>query len=458
MSVFERYINEQDYPDLNSDQAVEHLSGAVRINTTSYMDASLIDYSQLDRLHQKLKEWYPAVLKYGDFKKIGHSILIRIEGSDSSLKPALFMAHQDVVPVVKGTENDWIHGPFSGDVADGYIWGRGTLDIKNMLIGELESAEYLLEHGKQFRRTVYLAFGQDEEVQGTGARAIAAYLKENDIELEFLLDEGGSLSNGDVYGTDIGIMNIGIYEKGYADLKITSESYGGHSSNPFDGTSLGHLAKAIASIVDHPFENVLPECAKETLRTLQPYMKQEPLRTWASDIGRYEKEIIGYYLSRRELNNQIHTTIAPTMITEGSQAGNVMPQRMEAVINFRLSPQDTDASVLEHCRKYAGGLKCEYIVANEASRQSRFDTEGFEALRSVLTHYFSDVAVVPSVNTGATDARSYEGVCNCCMRFGPFMEENDIKAKGVHGTNERISIRAYLQGIRVLIRFMEQTC
>ena len=80
-------------------------------------------------------------------------------------------------------------------------------------------------------------------------------------------------------------------------------------------------------------------------------MKQEPLRTWAEDISGYENEIIDYYLSRRELNNQIHTTIAPTMITEGSQAGNVMPQKMEAVINFRLSPQDTDASVLEHCSR-----------------------------------------------------------------------------------------------------------
>ena len=351
MSVFERYINEQDYLDLNSEKAVEHLSGAVRINTTSNMDASLIDYSQLDLLHQKLKEWYPAIMEKGDVQKIGYSILIRIEGSDSSLRPALFMAHQDVVPVVKGTENDWIHGPFSGDIADGYIWGRGTLDIKNMLIAEMESVEYLLEHGKQFRRTVYLAFGQDEEVQGFGAKAIASYLKEQGIELEFLLDEGGSLSSGDVYGTDIGIMNVGIYEKGYADLRITAESYGGHSSNPFDGTSLGHLAKAITAIVDHPFENVLPECAKETLRTLQPYMKQEPLRTWAKDISGFENEIIGYYLSRRELNNQIHTTIAPTMITEGSQAGNVMPQKMEAVINFRLSPQDTDASVLEHCSR-----------------------------------------------------------------------------------------------------------
>ncbi len=458
MTVFERYRNENDYPDLDEERAVRHLSEAIRIDTTSYMDTALIDYSKFSLLHQKLQEWYPAIMEKGEFRQIGHSILIRLGGEDPGLRPALFMAHQDVVPVVKGTEADWIHPPFSGDVSGGYIWGRGALDIKNMLIGEMECMEYLLEHGKKFRRTVYLAFGQDEEVLGNGARAIASWLKENGVRLEFLLDEGGRLSGGEAYGADIGIMNVGMYEKGYADLKITAESAGGHSSNPFDGTSLGHLARAITAILDHPFDNVLPDCARETLKTLAPYIKEEPLKTWAGDTDRYEQEIIGYYLSRRELNNQVHTTIAPTMITEGSQAGNVMPQKMEAVINFRLAPQDTDASVLAHCRELAGGLQAEFIVANEASRQSRSDTEGFRSLKEVLEHYFSDIVVVPAVNTGATDARSYEEICDCCMRFGPFIEEDEIRNKGVHGTNERISVRSYMQGIRVLIRLVSQTC
>ena len=458
MNVFDYYRNETDYPDLNEEKAVRHLSEVIRINTTSYMDTERIDFSQFDLLHRKLREWYPAVMEKAVFRTIGYSVLIRVDGSDKSLKPALFMAHQDVVPVVKGTEADWVHSPFSGDVCDGYIWGRGSLDIKQMMIAEMESLEYLLEHGKQFRRTVYLAFGQDEEVQGTGARAIAAYLKENGIELEFLLDEGGRLSKGNVYGADINVINVGMFEKGYADLKLTAGSSGGHSSNPFYGTSLGNLAKAIAAITDHPFENVLPECVRETLKTLEPYIHEGPLQKWVKDIDRYEQEILEYYLSRIELNNQVHTTIAPTMITEGSEAGNVMPQKMEAVINFRLSPQDTIESVMEHCRRVTEGVELEYVVANEASKQSRFDTLGFRALRDVLMHYFTDCVVVPSVNTGATDARSYESVCDCCMRFGPFVEEDEIQISGVHGTNERISVRAYMQGIRVLVRLMGQTC
>ena len=459
MNVYDLYINEKEYADLKSEEAVRHLSEAIQINTTSYMDTSKIDYAAFDHFHAKMKEWYPCIMKYGEYREIDYSVLIRIPGSDPSLKPALFMAHQDVVPVVEGTEEDWLHDPFSGDVADGYIWGRGAMDIKEMVIAELESMEYLLEHGKQFRRTVYLAFGQDEEVIGSGAIAIAKYLKEQGIELEFVLDEGGRIGSGEAYGADIAVGSIGMYEKGYADLKLSAESFGGHSSNPFRGTSLGALSKAIAAIVDHPLDNVLPASIKETLRILTPYIKEGPLKEAVKDIDANEEQIIAHYLSHPDLNSQIHTTIAPTMISGGSQAGNVMPHHMEAVINFRLAPQDTDEGLLEHCRKLAGkDVQADFIVANEASRESRFDTMGFQVLQDVLSHYFKDIVFVPSVNTTATDARSYECVCDCCMRFEPFLEDPEIRNKGVHGTNERVSVRAYLQGIRVLIRMMDQTC
>jgi carboxypeptidase PM20D1 len=183
MNIYDLYRNEDEYAGLSAEAAVRHLAGAIQINTTSYMDIEKIDYEAFDRLHERIKEWYPHIMEHAEFRRIDHSILIKITGSDPALKPALFMAHQDVVPVVKGTEEDWIHGPFSGDVADGYIWGRGALDIKEMLIGELESLEFLLANGKQFRRTLYLAFGQDEEVIGSGAIAIARYLKEHGVEL-----------------------------------------------------------------------------------------------------------------------------------------------------------------------------------------------------------------------------------------------------------------------------------
>ena len=161
--VFSYFDNENLYPDLDVDTAVSHLSDAIRCRTVNYEDHSRTDFSEFDRLQALMQNSFPSVMAHGQFELIGHAVLVTIPGSDPSLLPCLYMSHQDVVPVVAGTERDWTWDAFSGAVEDGYIWGRGTLDIKEMVFGILEAAEYLLSHGRSFRRTAYLAFGDDEE-------------------------------------------------------------------------------------------------------------------------------------------------------------------------------------------------------------------------------------------------------------------------------------------------------
>lgn len=455
------FQNEADYADLNAENAVSHLRQALRFRTTSHMDTALTDYAQFDAFHAFLRAAYPKITESAVCEEIGHSLLICLPGSDASLKPALFMAHQDVVPVVPGTEADWRHDPFSGDLADGFIWGRGAMDIKEMLIGIMEAAEYLLSRGKRFTRTVYMAFGEDEETVSDGAVAIVNTLKTRGIEPEFVLDEGaGEVTDAADYGApDTLICAVGVYEKGYADLKLTAYSKGGHSSNPFRGTSLQALARAITNIAEHPMKAHLSAAIRDTLRTLQPRITEEPMKTWAADIDRYEKEIINWFLSKESLYHQVLTTCAPTQIDPGSPAGNVMPQNMSAVINFRLSPPDTPESLLTHCREVTNGdVDLSFVQAMGPSRPSDISGIGYRSLVNVLTHYFDRLVFIPVQNRGATDARRYEEICRCCLRFGPFLEEEEVSSEGVHGTNERISVRAYLQGIRVLIRMMEVTC
>ncbi len=185
----------------------------------------------------------------------------------------------------------------------------------------------------------------------------------------------------------------------------------------------------------------------------------EPMKTWVSDIDAHEEEILGWFLGHESLYHLVQTTVAPTMIKGGAPAGNVMPQDMEAVINFRLCPQDTPESLLAYCRKLAGdGVEADYVQSIAASVPSDTASFGFSALKETLEHYFEGLIFIPAQNRGATDARWYEGVCRTVLRFGPFLEEEDISAEGVHGTNERISVRAFLQGIRVIVRLMEKTC
>ena len=457
----ELFIHEHDYPDFPADGAVEHLRQMLRFETTSYMDTSRIRYDAFDRMHAYIRKSYPHVAKAAVWEKTGYSLLLTLPGSDASLRPALFMAHQDVVPVVQGTEQDWLHGPFSGDLEDGYIWGRGAMDIKEMLVAILESAEYLLASGRSFRRRVYLAFGEDEETRSQGAGRIVSILASRGVELEYVLDEGaGDVTDAADYGAPgVMICPVGLCERGYADMKLVVRSKGGHSSNPFHGTSLGCMAQAIHRILTHMPDAHLSDVVLHSLKSIAPFVTEEPMKTWVRDPQKYTEELIGWMLRHESTYYQVRTTAAPTMIRGGSEAGNVMPQDMEAVINFRLCQPDTPERLIEHFAPVVGPeVELSYVQCIGPSVPSDPEAWGFAQLLEVLQHYFDRLVFIPALNRAATDARQYECLSRCVLRFGPFLEEEDISKEGIHGTNERISVRAYLQGIRVILRLMEQTC
>ncbi len=453
------FSGESEYPDLPIEAAVEHLSRAVRCRTINYADHSLTDFREFDRLQALMKESFPAVMRHGSFELIGHAVLITLPGSDPSLLPCLYMSHQDVVPVVAGTEKDWTYDAFSGAVAEGYIWGRGTLDIKQQVFGILEAAEYLLRHGKKFRRTAYLAFGDDEETLNTGAEAIAHTLLQRGIRLEFVLDEGGGkIEDGSVFGAHgTAISQIDLMEKGYADLELSVESKGGHSSRPYGGSSLEHLARAITAVTDHPFPARLPGPMIRCFEALAPYITEEPLKTLVQDVRVNRDQIAQECMLRPETFPFVTTTIAPTMIEGGSAACNVLPQNMRAVINLRLNEGETAAGVMEHCRRVVGDerIHLRYLQANDPSAVADSTGYGYAKLTEAMGAFYPGVVFVPSMTVGATDAHRYECICDACLRCSPFITEPEEARRGVHGTNERLPVRSYAQGIRVLIRLME---
>lgn len=459
-AVSDFFARETDYPDFDREGAVARLSQAIQCNTVNYANHSLTDYGEFDKLHALMHAGYPHVMAAGSFERIGHhAVLVTIPGTDPSLRPSLYMSHQDVVPVVEGTEQDWTYPAFSGAVAEGYIWGRGTLDIKNQVFGILEAAEYLLAHGRTFARTAYLAFGDDEETLNLGAKAISDHLKAQGVTLEFALDEGGGkIESGAAFGApDISIAHVDLMEKGYADLELSVRSIGGHSSRPYGGTSLEHLACAIADITRRPFPVRLSPVMKGAFETLAPYITAEPLKTLVQDVEANADAIAAYCLRDRTLFPFVTTTMAPTIIQGSSKACNVMPQDMQAVINFRLADGDTVEGVMAHCREAVQDptVEMRYLQANDPSATARRDGYGYRTVVESMQHYYPGVVFLPSMTVGATDAHHYEQICDTCLRCSPFMAEPEEAATGVHGTNERIPVRAYLQGIRVLIDLME---
>ena len=459
--LFDYFALEGDYPDLDASGAVARLSKAIQCKTVNHVDTSRTDFSAFDTLQAHMKASYPHIMASGTFEVIGHSVLITIPGSDPALRPCLYMSHQDVVPVVEGTEGDWTYDAFSGTVADGYIWGRGTLDIKQQVFGTLEAAEYLLAHGRTFARMAYLAFGEDEETLNQGARVIAKTLQDRGVTLEFLLDEGGGkLEEGSIFGAPgVAISQIHLMEKGYANLELSVRSAGGHSSRPFGGTSLGRLSQAIADITRAPAQPKLTPVVEQMFRAVAPHVTQEPLKSLVADIPGNGQALANHCMDVPELFPFVVTTVAPTVIRGSSAAYNVMPQDMQAVINFRVAEGDTCAAVLERCRATVADRDVEMKFlqdADDPSHTARIDGLGYDLLVRAMNRYYPEVVFIPSAMVGATDARHYEGICDTCLRCTPFLVEAQEATAGVHGTNERIPVRSYIQGIRVLIRLMEE--
>ena len=469
-SVWKYLANEGDYPDLDTDSACKHLSAAIQCRTITYLDPNLMEWKEFDLLHVLMREAYPYIFSHAEVKEIDHSLLISIPGSNPALRPVMLMGHQDVVPVVTGSEKNWTHPPFSGYIDDSYIWGRGAIDMKDQTIGILEAVEYVLSHGQKLKRSLILSFGQDEEGSQSGASRIANLLAQRNIKLEFLIDEGDyRITDGDLYGASgEPLRMVHLAEKGYCDLQLISSSIGGHSSNPFHGTSLAILSEAIYRITQDRYKPKLIPLVRLSFETIADRIEAEPLRTLVSNIDAHSSEIARLCAKDPNLFPLVVTTIAPTMIEGSSAQPNVMPQDMRAVINFRILPGETCAGILTRVQNLLKDLPVNVQIlpnsANDPSQTSQYDSYGTRCLQAVSSRYFVNpktgegLRVVPALATGASDARMYEKICDSCLRYSAFVVDDEEDARGVHGTNERVTRRAYLQGIRFMIRLIQSSC
>ncbi len=460
LDAYDYFANESDYPDFDYEGSYQRLSQALSCKTVYLGEKT--DFAEFDRLQDLLRISFPHVFEAATFEKIGHSVLICVPGADPALEPAMLIAHQDVVPVIPGTEDEWVHDAFSGHIDDEWIWGRGALDIKDMLMAELEATEYLLASGRTLRRGIYLAFGEDEEVSSTGATRVAAVMAERGMRAAFLLDEGTTtLADAADYGAPgTVISDICLSQKGYLNLRISVEGAGGHSSNPFGGTSLEKLARAVAALCENKPAPELTPLVAGTFEALASQITQEPFASLASDVANNAQAIAEAAAQVRALYPFVATTVAVDQVFGSSPAANVMPADVSCVVNFRLLPGcDVDALLAEVARLVAPfGATVEKLHYTPAGRVDSPNGAGYAELKEALEHFHPGVVFVPSFVCGGTDSVRYEGICDSIMRICPFRPQPEEEARGVHGVNERISKRVYAQGERVLIRFLESTC
>jgi len=447
---------------LEVDAAVvaERLGAAARFRTISGVGSG--GPAPFAAMQDWLAETYPrthSALKRETVADL--NLIFTWQGSDPALKPVLFIAHQDVVPVEEGTEKDWTHPPFGGRIAPcgdepgDCVWGRGTIDMKAAMIGLFEGVERLLTEGYAPKRTLVFAFAVDEEVGGAGAKEMARLFESRGVRFEWSLDEGLLITDGLMPGIDRPAALVGLSEKGYTTLELLARSEGGHSSMPPAVTAVGRLARAIGRLEDDPFPRAIDGAVAEMFDRVGPEMGFGQRLAFANR-WLFGSIIVGQLAGKASTNALLHTTQAPTMLS-GSMQENVLPQVARAVINYRIHPRDSVDSVIERVTRVIDDdqvtvRKLEGAVHMDPAPVSSADAEGHRIVEAAIRASFPEAVVASGLFIAATDTRHFGRLADNSYRFHPIRLKPDDGTR-IHGTNERIRV-ADLPG---LVRFYHHT-
>lgn len=425
-------------PHGDAKEAATRLAELIRYRTVS--DESEYDASEFEGLVEFLSRTYPRVHEDLTVERVGrHGLLYTWTGTNPELRPVLFAAHTDVVPVSNAER--WTHPPFEGAIAEGYVWGRGAMDDKSAVVGLLEATDALLDKGFQPERTVYFAFGHDEELEGAdGAARIAALLGERGVELEAVLDEGLVVTQGIIDLVEPPVALIGVAEKGDVAVKITAKDTGGHSSMPPSETAVGRVARAVHRLEAHPFDaSVRGGPAEAFLEHLGPHAGV--LSVVLANLWLFDPVVTRILTEKPSTNALVRTTVAPTML-EGSPKQNVLATEASAVVNVRIDPRDSVDRVLERLREVIDDDQVTVTPlpgASEPSSISSHESRSYQAIAESIAATFPDALVVPGLVMAATDARHYESLAEDTYRFLP-IEFTEADTARIHGRDERISV------------------
>jgi carboxypeptidase PM20D1 len=447
-----------DTADIDADRTADALARAIRIPTLSLSREADPDADGFRALHAELARRFPRVHAILSRERIADwSLLYRWPGSEPALDPLLLAAHLDVVPIDPGTEESWTHPPFAGVVADGAVWGRGAIDDKGSLIAVMSAVETLLEAGFTPRRSVLVAFGHDEEIGGDdGARAIASALEQRGVRPMLVLDEGGVVSEGMLPGLGA-VALVGVAEKGSVSLQLTVEAPGGHSSLPPRQSAIGIAAEAVRALETQRPPARMVDTMRATFATLAPELPFLP-RFVLANADVLERPLLRLLARSEMLDATIRTSTAATVIHGGAKS-NVLPSRVEAIVNFRIIPGETTGDVIAHARATLADERVRIDIApgtpaREPTPESPTDLPEFALLQKTISARFPDALVAPYLVVGGTDARHYANVTRNIYRFLPFRMDAEARTR-MHGTDERLAIAELAEAVgfyRELIR------
>lgn len=435
---------------MDADAAVERLRELIRVPTVSRAETELQDAGAFARFPVLLAELYPHVHAAFELERVGDvGLLYRWPGRTPG-DALILMAHWDVVPA---DEAGWTHEPFAADVtvdADGSrrLWGRGAIDDKGALGGILEAVEDLLEQGFVPENDVYLSFGGDEEVQGAAAEAAVELLRGRGLAVDFVLDEGGAVVEGQFPGVTEPTAVIGIAEKGIATIELRSVEPGGHAAHPPRSgvTATRRLARAIER-VSRQVPAGLPPTAFPMFAALAA--RARGILGVAYRHPKLFRPLLLRALTRGsdEANALVRTTRVVTRL-RGAAADNVLPEVATAHVNVRIVVGSTlDAEVDRIRRDIADDRIAVRVVAgSDPPPVAPATGHPWERIVGALASSHPDAVAVPYAMLGATDGRHFTRLTPAVYRFTPF-EMTKTELAGLHAIDESIRVEAYLRGI-----------
>ncbi|MGI5977034.1 MAG: M20/M25/M40 family metallo-hydrolase [Candidatus Limivicinus sp.] len=439
--------------DFDRDAAVHSLAELVKCRTVSNKDRALEDEAEFEKLIGKLPVLFPNVVKTCPMERMDdRALLFHWKGRNEG-KPAVLMAHYDVVPV---EEENWTHPAFDAEITDNIMWGRGTLDTKVTFNGILSAAENLIKQGFTPENDIYFAFSGGEEINGDGAKHIVDYFASKHIEPELVIDEGGAVVKDVFPGVSEACGLVGIAEKGMMNVEYDISSDGGHASAPAPHTPVGRLSMACTKIEAHPFKAHFTKPVLEMFDTLGRHstflyrMIFANLWCFGGILDSICKKGGG------ELNALVRTTVAFTQM-KGSKAPNVIPPTASMVSNMRLNPQDTVASAKEYISSVIDDEDIKLTIGDhmEPSPISRTDCEGWKRVKNAVAGTWQGCIVAPYLMVQCSDSRHYRDLSDKVYRFSA-MDLTAEERHSIHGNDEHIRLETIKSAVEFFIRLMKQ--
>ena len=418
------------------------LSRMIRCETISVRESGPAE--KFARYRAELEQLFPLVHERLERTLIGDAMLFKWRGTDPARGAVVLMAHSDVVPAA----GEWDHPPFAGEIADGCVWGRGAMDTKGSLCALFNAVEELLAEGFTPPCDVYLASSNNEEIMGDGAPNTVTWLTDHGVTLDLVLDEGGAVIEAPLPGLNGKYAMLGVLEKGYADVRFTAVSAGGHSSTPPKGTPLARLAAFVNRVETRPpFPVKITPPVKAMFAAMAPDMAF-PFRLLFGNLwlfGPLLKRVIPKVSG--QAGALLHTTCAFTM-AQGSDAPNVIPAQASVTANLRFMVHQGREASLQALEKLANkyGLRMEVLYACDCSPVVDVHSAGYAYIRQCVREVFPEAGIAPYVMLGGTAAKHYARVCDWAPRFAPAVLTPQQLAS-MHASNENLSVDALARAV-----------